>query len=545
MRSGGYFMDIAPPDAPMIGPPRSILYLAGAVKDMNNVETDFLDILANPDLKHIRDKNTKPPVYFGMKDSEIIDYVKSYSPGCIAITCTANYFAKDTIKIINLIHRNFPDIIILIGGPDATNDYQMYLEKAPGINAVIMKEGEETFREIIDSLINSKQIFNIRGIAYKNNGKIKINPQRPYIDDLDRYKCDYEVLDLEKYFNINKEGFPSRLIFKSQGSHRSIDIVTSRGCQMNCSFCCIHLHMGKKVRAHSVQYVLDEMELLITKYNVKNFHFEDDNLLFDPKRFKDILRGIKKKRWNITWDTPNGVRADLVDEEFLQLCRDTQCAYLIFGIESGSKKVLDKIIKKDIDLKDIERACKLCYNYEIDTLGFFIFGLPGETKQDLLKTYYFAFDLFKKYSTTPIFQLWRPYKNTEMETNIRETENISQPVIFSLHQNFEIPYSLFYSQVYEDDEITIEFLSYYFKKYIRDGAKYAFLNWVKISRRKPLIFAHTVIQIIIIFSKSILSPKRLKYRLQQYMVSPGILPFAQLHRIGRKRNSHHYLNWKR
>ncbi|MCP3926494.1 MAG: radical SAM protein [Desulfobacterales bacterium] len=535
MRSGGYFMEIEPPDAPMIGLPKSILYLSGLFKDDDLVQTDFLDILVNADLKKVRTERKNPPIYFGMEDSEIIDYVENYSPHVLAVTSTANYYISDTIKLINLVKKNFPDIFIIVGGPDATNDYRDYFNRTSAIDVIVMKEGEVTFKELIDKLRSNKPYKEIMGIAYKENENITITEDRPYIENLDELYCDYDLVDLEKYFEINREGFPSRLIAKYKDSHRSIDLVTSRGCNFKCSHCCIHLHMGRKVRAQSVDYVLEEMKFLIEKHGVRNIHFEDDNLLFNPERFKNILRGIIKNEWNITWDTPNGVRADLVDEELVKLCKKTGCTYLIFGVESGSKKVLENVIKKDLNIEDVIKACKLCYENEIDTLTFFIFGMPGETKEDLLKTYYFAFDLFKKYNATPIFQIWRPYKNTDLEHNVRNSSNITRPVIFSLYEEYRIPYTLFYSKIYEDSEVTINFLSYYFEKYLKDSAKLAFINWLKITRRKPVLLLSSFFQVLMIFVKASFSPEKTRSKIQQFMISPGILPFSQLNKLGKNR----------
>lgn len=534
MRSGGYFMDVDPPDAPMIGIPRSILYLAGLFTDDPGVETRFLDVLAGADFARVRRERNDPPIYFGMGDDEVVRSITDFNPRVVAVTCTANYYFSETVRLIGLVRRHLPGAFIVLGGPDATNDCREYFDRAPGIDVIVMREGEIAFRNLVAALRTGGSWKKTKGIAYRDKGGIVLTDPQPYVGDLDELACDYSIVDLERYFSINKMGYPSRLILRYPGSHRSIDLVTSRGCDHACSFCCIHLHMGRTVRTHSAARVLDEMRYLIDEHGVRNFHFEDDSLLYDAGRFKDILRGIIDNGWNITWDTPNGVRADQVDEELVRLCRESGCAYLIFGVESGSKKVLDTIVRKELGLEDVANACRLCFENEIDTLAFYIFGLPGETKADLLKTYYFAFDMFKKYNATPIFQLWRPYRNTDMEKKIRHASTVAPSVVYALHEETKIPYTLFYSRVYEDAEITIEFLAYYFNKYVKDAARYAFVNWLSITRRRPLVLARFIVQILFFVIRAYAVPSRARSKLKEYMIGPGILPFAQLRRPWRR-----------
>lgn len=527
-RSGGHFSEMNFPDAPMISPPKSLLFLAGLFKNDETVDTSLLDVLAYPDFEKLKDEKDFPPYYFGLSDQAIIDRIKKFNPNVIAVTSTANYYLNDTIKLISLIRNNFPEVFIVVGGPDATNDYKLYFEKTSDFDAIILREGEISFLNLINKIRNGERWQNIKGLAYKENKELILNEPQPYIQYLDDYKPDYSIVDFPAYFAVNRKGYHSRLVYKGTKNPYSIDIVTSRGCPYACSFCCIHLHMGKEFRAHSVNHVIEEMRELIEEYGITNFHFEDDNLLMDKARFNNILRGIIDRGWQITWDTPNGVRADLVDREFLELCNKTGCTYLMLGVESGSKKILDKVIAKDLNLDDVVRAAQLCYEYEIDTLAFYIFGMPGETKEDLLKTYYFAFDLFKKYNTTPMFQLWRPYKNTDMEVEVRDSYNITDPVLYSLHKKYKIPYTLFYSKVYEDEEITMEFLSYYFKKYLKDVARIAFKNWIRIARRNPLVYFYTIAQILFIFIKRPFMQYKTRFMLEEFLTSPGILPFCQL-----------------
>jgi hypothetical protein len=159
--------------------------------------------------------------------------------------------------------------------------------------------------------------------------------------------------------------------------------------------------------------------------------------------------------------------------------------------------------------------------------------MPGETKSNIKETYDFAFDLFKRYNLTPIFQIWRPYKNTPIEMDHRSSGNIVESNAVDLSSKYKIPYTLFYSKSYTDTEVTMEFLSDTFNRYLKEAGKHAFFNWAKIASRRPAFLVKTIFDILVIFMGSVFTASSITYKVKHYMVSPGILPFSELNRRGR------------
>lgn len=534
LRSGGRYADLGPPDCPMISPPRSLLYLAGVFQDDPLVETCLVDALAQPDWERIERDRKDPPFHFGLSDEDVLERIAEFAPHMVALTSTANYFFPETVRLLDRIRERFPGMFLVVGGPDATNDYRAYFQATRAMDALAMREGEETLAELVGRLRRGEPWRDVAGLAYREGEEIVRNPERPYIQDLDKYRPDYRVVDLEAYFELGHLGFPSRLLPAYPGAHRSIDLVTSRGCHHPCAFCCIHLHMGTAFRTHSVEHVLAEMRELVEIHGVRNFHFEDDNLLHDMPRFLAILRGIEQAGWDITWDTPNGVRADLVTEEFLVMARRTGCAYLIFGAESGSPEVLEKVVRKGLGVADLERACRLAWEHEIDTLAFFIFGMPGETRAQMEETHRFALRILEEWNTTPIFQVWRPYRNTPLEVATRDSGKVEPISPIEVSRRFGIPYTLFYTKIYQDDSITLPYLSRVFERYLRDIAPHLFRNWLRVARRDPRILFSTLGGMAGMIARSALRPAKLRSLLQGFIGGPGLMPFAQLHRLGRR-----------
>jgi len=155
--------------------------------------------------------------------------------------------------------------------------------------------------------------------------------------------------------------------------------------------------MGRRWRGHSPEYILKHIKFLKDVYNVDNFHFEDDSMLSDMKRAKCIFHGLIDENLDIQWDTPNGVRADRLDEEMVQLMKRTGCRQITLGVESGSQRVLDTIIKKKLRLETVESVAKICLKHDLPLGGFLVIGFPGETKKDIWDTVRFGLYLAGKY----------------------------------------------------------------------------------------------------------------------------------------------------
>jgi radical SAM superfamily enzyme YgiQ (UPF0313 family) len=178
-------------------------------------------------------------------------------------------------------------------------------------------------------------------------------------------------------------------------------MITSRGCPFGCIFCSIRLVMGKRFRANSASFVLEHLKILKEKFRVNHVHFEDDNLSFDMNRFKDILEGMYTRSLRLTWDTPNGVRADYLNEDILRQCKDSGCTYLRIGVESADEHVSKDIIGKKLDAGRILETAKTCVQVGIDLEAFYIIGFPGEKIPQMKKTVDFALAQARQYGMYP------------------------------------------------------------------------------------------------------------------------------------------------
>jgi anaerobic magnesium-protoporphyrin IX monomethyl ester cyclase len=266
-----------------------------------------------------------------------------------------------------------------------------FLEEIKNVDIVAIGEGEYTMLDVAMFFEGKKKIDDILGIAHRRNGKVVLNSPRPFIEDLDELPYPaYHLVDMEQYLS------PKTIEYRSF-QKRALSMITSRGCPFNCSFCSVHLHMGKAFRAHSVDYVVDHIEHLVNEYHVKTIYFEDDNLTFDIKRFEAICDKILERNIKFQWETPNGVRADYLTLELLKKMKKTGCQSVFVGIESGDQYVLDNIIGKSLKLENVIEFAKMCKKIGLKTGAFYIIGFPGETKETMKNTIEFALMLKKKY----------------------------------------------------------------------------------------------------------------------------------------------------
>ena len=189
-------------------------------------------------------------------------------------------------------------------------------------------------------------------------------------------------------------------------------MFTSRGCPYNCTFCSVHSQVGHKFRTYSTEYVIKVMKKCIEEYGVNHFHLEDDNLTLNKARAKDFFRELKKL--NITWDTPNGVRADTLDEEMLILMKESGLTSISIAAESGNEYVRLNIIKKMLKDSSIINAAKMCDDLDIPCIVFFVLGFPAETLEQIRDSVSFAKKLAVKYNTINTIYIANPLPGTEL-----------------------------------------------------------------------------------------------------------------------------------
>ncbi len=390
---------------PSVFQPLDIAYIAAVLEKENDVR--IIDAPAegwkNLEIKGMNYRQ-------GLSNAEIANRVKEWSPNVVGISVPFSGWWKSTLEVVSAIKKVNKDVTVVLNGLHPSTRPNECLAE-PDINFVVIGEPEQTMVELVDALEKHKEnVKKVNGIGFAEKEKIIITPPRRPIESLDSLPFPARhLLPMNTYFEAVKEN-PLR----DEISRPWAMMITSRGCPYGCVFCSIHNVMGKAWRGRSPQNVVDEIEYLVNTYKIKQIDFYDDNMMLDKKRGEAICDLIVKRKLHIDWFTPNGVRADTLDENLLRKMKASGCKKIRIAPESGVQRVLDQIVKKSLNLKDVETAVILSRKVGIKVGCFFVIGLIGETKDDINETIKYAYKLRSLGADRFYFSIAMPIYGTEL-----------------------------------------------------------------------------------------------------------------------------------
>jgi len=356
--------------------------------------------------------------------------IRDYQPDVVGISNMFSVQISAAIKVAEICKKINHELITVIGGPHASSFPEKMISK-PSIDYVVMGEGEERFCQLLRD-IKEGRIPQIQGVlkTKEDLSLLRSSKKAPitFIKKLDDVPLPaYDLVDVERYFSLQKKGFASRI---AETGNRSVSIITSRGCPHQCIFCSVQVTMGYKWRQHSPEYVENYINFLRNNYDIDYIHFEDDNFTFDIKRYDKILDNLISQDKIIKWGTPNSVRADSWSYDLIKKTKQSGAQYLSIAIESSSQRVIDEVIKKRLDLTKVEPVMKACHEVNLPLFAGYVLGLPGETKEEIKGTVDWAIDKYKRYGVNPGFNLAIPLPGTEFYDIVMK-ENLLQG--FAMH----------------------------------------------------------------------------------------------------------------
>lgn len=328
----------------------------------------------------------------------VISSLKEFIPDYVGITFTTPLYTQ-SLEVISLVKDFKKDVITLAGGTHITSDCRDTMRNSK-IDIAVLGEGDFKLLEIVES----KNIKTLKGIAYKENGQIIINEKENFIKDLN-------IIPFPAMSLIERDRYMLPHTVRRQNP--VFPIETSRGCVYDCVYC-NKTTFGKNFRVKSPDKVIEDFKRIIS-LGYKEIHIVDDGFTTNIKRAKEICELIIKEELKIFINCGNGIRVDRIDLELLTLMKRAGIYRVSLGIESGSQKILDNV-DKNIKIEDYEKAVKMFREVGIETLAYFMFGLPGEEEKDLKETIKFAkklrpdvakFSITTPLPSTPLFNDWK------------------------------------------------------------------------------------------------------------------------------------------
>ncbi len=306
-----------------------------------------------------------------------------------------------TLKPDESMQRDEVDLVLRGEGEDAAVEIMQMLALDPGVQAT--PEGPRRFSHAGWS--------EILGLSYRN-GAVRHNPSRPLRPDLDNIPLPaHDLFKIERYTNLNP--LTDGLIPNS----RSYTIVTSRGCPFKCTFCSKPI-TGDTWRKRSVDNVLAEWRWLARDLRATEIGITDDIWNRDLKRAKELCRRLIAEGLNsVPWVTVHGMKVNYGDAELFQLMKAAGARRVGFGVESGNQGVLNNIIKKGQTLEMVREAFRNAKAAGLQTMGFFVLGMPGETPETMEDTVRFALELDPDLAN---FMIAAPYPGTRLWDMLEE-----------------------------------------------------------------------------------------------------------------------------
>ncbi|MBN2071485.1 MAG: cobalamin-dependent protein [Candidatus Krumholzibacteriota bacterium] len=364
-----------------LGPPHGLGYLAANLQKYGH-EVVILDgALANYSWKRLEAE------------------MKKHNPDIVGISfITKNRFPA--FKVIKIARNMFPDCMIVAGGPHPSLAVQDTLEHIEELDVIVIGEGEQTIVELAQVRQGKRTLSDVSGIAYLEKGETVMTDRRERL-------------------NLDDLPFPARELYYHNNFMERISprqkvplgfIVSSRGCPGNCSFCS-SVRVWGKWKARTPGNVMKEIELLYNSYGKRVIWFVDNNFTADMDRVEEICDRLIHARMNLEWICY--CRTDGITFSLLEKMKKSGCREVIFGLESGSQRILDEVIAKGTTLEQNEKVLQWCDQLEILKMMDFIISHPSETVEDLEKTML----LIRKYGRKNAVVAWttmHPYPGTKI-----------------------------------------------------------------------------------------------------------------------------------
>jgi len=293
----------------------------------------------------------------------------------------------------------------ILGGPHLTI---MPLESMgkPFVDYVFQGEGEHGLVELVAALEARRGPGGIPGLLFRHNGQVVTSDCSPLVEDLDSLPFPaHDLFKIDRYTNLQP------LTDGLDPHARAFTIVTSRGCPFQCIFCSKPV-TGHTWRARSVENVVAEWRWLVRDLRATEIGLTDDIWNRDLKRAKALCQALIDEGLNtVPWITVHGMKVNYGDQELYHLMKAAGCKRVGFGVESGDEYILKHVIKKGQTLEQVREAFRWARAAELETMGFFIFGMPHETEETMDKTIELALELDPELAN---FLLAAPFPGTEM-----------------------------------------------------------------------------------------------------------------------------------
>jgi len=317
----------------------------------------------------------------------------------VGISVTSRGY-HEAVEVARTFKKKDPDTLVVFGGPHVSLLQSDVMEELL-IDIAVYGEGELTFSELINALKKGrptgKVLSAIKGLIYREDGRVRINAERELIKPLDSLPFPaFDLFPMERY----------------PGKH---PVITSRGCPFSCVFCAASKIWNRKWRGRSPENIIEEVKYVTKHFKARPIDFHDAIFNTSIKRINEVCDRFIEQKVRVPWGI-RGFRADIIDVQTARKMHRAGCTHVAIGIESANPDMLVRIGKKET-IEEIDRGINVLRAAGIDVLGQFMIGNPGET----LETVRESIDYAKKSNLSQVgFGAAAPFPHTGLWRYVEE-----------------------------------------------------------------------------------------------------------------------------
>lgn len=350
-------------------------------------------------------------VLIGETDDQIAENIETLQPDIVGISVVYSNLADSARSIARIVKAVKPETYTVIGGNHITNAYKdFFYATSMGKRASLLKEvflrdmneesvdyamvGEADFEfpKLVDGLVNGSEIHTIKNLIYKDDANDIRMASEPLTRTMTRNDITslpppaWDLFNMQRYFEIGAFQSPRT------NAEKILPLMVSRGCPEICTFCTTPDTWGMRVRWADMNNIRSEIQAAIALFGrVDEIQLVDDNITAN-------LRGLYQlcdvfEEFGIRWCTPNGTKANYhmaKQPSYYSRMKQSGCYQITIACESGNQRVMDDIVRKNLQLCEIATAVENAKNAGLFVHTFWIAGFPGETRDDMEESMAFA-----------------------------------------------------------------------------------------------------------------------------------------------------------
>lgn len=360
---------------------------------------------------------------------EVRQTLRRERPDIIMVT-SITATAPDALEVCRVAKEEIPGVLTVMGNTHPTFMYDEMLREHPELDIIVRGEGEETAVELVRAWQAQASLHQVRGLAFREEGKIVTTPRRGFIQNLDNLEPSWDIVPWKEYSYRVKPGSTLAIV------------SSSRGCKQHCSFCSQRLFWKESWRAVSAERFVDQLEMLRDRYGVNVAMIADEIPSLDQVRWKRILDLLIERKVGTSLLLETRVDDIVRDEALMPHYRRAGIEHVYVGVESVNQATLD-LYKKDAKVEQGKRAIELINGHDMVSETSFVMGMPNETKEEMERTIELAkfYDpdmaFFLAITPWPYADLYQHVKDHIVTRDYRKynlVEPVIKPVAMSLDE---------------------------------------------------------------------------------------------------------------